>query len=535
MRSSFFEFHVAISGVSTARANLEVLSHNTANAAIKGYSRQVPQQRADYPLPLNNGKGMVGTGSKVYEVIQMRDIFLDNKYWAQKSVLGEFTGKSTYLSMLETIFNEMGDNMGISSAITDFFAKSSDLSTTANDATYRTNLIQSAGSMAQLVNSYGKLLHKQQSDANIELSILVEQINSIGMQIVSLNKKILQHEMAGDHANDLRDQRARLVDELSDLVNVEARELDLGTDLNPNRKHYIVMLNGYDFINHYDMNTLGVVPRQPGDEHNYMDVEGLFDLAFTNNNVEFDIYHPRLRGQLKGVIDIRDGNGASANALQPTIDYKGIPFYMEKLNRFVRNLGMAIDQGRYLDGTSISTSTQIPGIIGHANGYDLNGEALGTLMFTYEGGPTEIDLPAMDNFYDDMNCLNFIANPVLLSDPRRINCAPDPLQGESAHAVTLGFATIFNDPSLFREGRIKDFVTALNSVLGIDARQASNFEASYSDMTTAIDNQRINVSGVDLNEEMVNMIKNQQLYQASAKLVSTINNIYDVLINRLGA
>jgi flagellar hook-associated protein 1 FlgK len=389
--------------------------------------------------------------------------------------------------------------------------------------------------MAQLINSFGNLLHKQQSDANLEISILVDQINNIGMQIVSLNQKILNHEMDGSHANDLHDQRARLVDELSDLVNVEARELDLGTDLNPHRKHYIVMINGYDFINHYAINTLGVVPRQSGDEHNYMDVGGLFDLEFTNNNVEFDIYHPRLKGQLKGLIDIRDGNGASANALQPTIDYKGIPYYMEKMNRFVRNLGMAIDQGRYLDGATISTSTPIQGITGHAQGYDLNGEQLGTLMFTYEGGPSEIDLATMDNFYDNMNCLNFVANPVLLNDPRRINCAADPLQGESAYAVTIGFSSIFNDPSLFREGRITDFVTALNSGLGIDARQASNFEASYRDMTTAIDNQRINVSGVDLNEEMVNMIKNQQLYQASAKLVSTINSIYDLLINRLGA
>ena len=145
MRSSFFEFHVAITGTSTSRANLEIISHNTANAAIKGYSRQVPMQQANEPLALNTGKGMVGTGAHVFDVLQMRDIFLDNKYWAQKCVLGEYSGKKSHLELIESVFNEMGEGSGISSAITDFFAKASDLSTTANDPTYRTNLIQSAG------------------------------------------------------------------------------------------------------------------------------------------------------------------------------------------------------------------------------------------------------------------------------------------------------------------------------------------------------------------------------------------------------
>ena len=121
-----------------------------------------------------------------------------------------------------------------------------------------------------------------------------------------------------------------------------------------------------------------------------------------------------------------------------------------------------------------------------------------------------------------------------MKDPKRVNCALDFKQGESAYAVTVGFANINNNPSLFKEGKLIDFVTALNSELGIDAEQARNFEAGYSDMTTAIDNQRINVSGVDLNEEMINMLKNQQLYQASAKLVSVINSVYETLINRLG-
>ena len=536
MRSSFFEYHVAISGTFTARSNLEIISHNTANAAIKGYSRQVPMQKASEPLALNNGKGMVGTGSEVYAVTRERDIFLDTKYWAQSGVMGEYSGKKSQLAMIEGIFNEMGSNAGLSAAVNDFFAKASDLSTTANDSTYRTNLIQSANSLAGLINANANALRKQQTDANSEVSIVVEQINSLGEQIVGLNKRIIAQEMDGSQANDMRDERVRLVDELSRLVNIEVNEIDRGTALNPSNKHYTVTLNGFDFINHYNINPLMVTERDI--KRNPMDIKGLYDITFMNNNVVFDIYHPKLKGQLKGLIDIRDGNGASAASL-PVTDYKGIPYYLEKLNTFVRNLSLAIDLGMYAD------RTKIQGAVGHAYGYNLYSNS-GTLMFTFGDEPEYGVLPSIlspaelaafidDFYYTKMDCFNFRVNKALIKDPKLVNCAPDWLQGESAYAVTKGFEMINSDPSLFKEGKLNDFITAIQSELGIDTKQAGNFEASYGDMMTVIDNQRIDVSGVDLNEEMINMVKNQQLYQASAKLVSTINSIYDTLINRLGA
>ena len=199
MRSSFFEFHVAITGAFTARNNLEVISHNTANAAIKGYSRQVAAQKASEPLALYNGKGMIGTGSDVYDVTQIRDVFLDSKYWSQRAVMGEYSGKNALLAMIENVFNEIGGNVGITSAVTDFFAKASDLSTTANDGTYRTNLIQSANSLAKIINIAAEALRKQQQDANTEVAVIVERINSLGEQIISLNKQIITHEMDGSH------------------------------------------------------------------------------------------------------------------------------------------------------------------------------------------------------------------------------------------------------------------------------------------------------------------------------------------------
>ncbi|MDR1913921.1 MAG: flagellar hook-associated protein FlgK, partial [Clostridiales bacterium] len=503
MRSSFFEFNVAISGTFTARANLETISHNTANAATAGFSRQISKNRATEPLAVNTGAGMVGTGSEAYAIERIRDEFLDMKYWTQKCVMGEYSGKMTQLTMLENIFAEMSGDSGLSALFNDFFNKASDLSTTANDQTYRINIVHAADALAQSINFNGEALLKLQTDANTEFAVIINQINSFGEQIVSLNKQITIAELDGSGANDLRDERNRLVDELSGLVNLDATER--------HDKTYVVMINGYDFINHNRINPLQLVERKPADRRNPMDADGLYDARFTTNNVDFDIYHPGLKGQLKGVVDIRDGNGDAGNPATPTTRYKGIPYYMNKLNGMVRIFALAIDQGLYAD------NTPIPGVKGHANGYDLNGDHLGTLLFSYDNGPTNGALPP--TFYtDDINCLNFGVNQTLKKEPALLNCSDDPTTGESAYNITKGMMLVNTDSSIFREGKLNDYITAINSEMGIDARQASDFEASYGDATTMIDNQRINVSGVDLNEEMVKMIKYQQLYQASAKL-----------------
>ncbi|MDR3239379.1 MAG: flagellar hook-associated protein FlgK [Clostridiales bacterium] len=539
MRSSFFEFHVAASGLFTAKSQLAVTSHNIANAAEPGYCRQLGLQRATTPLGFNDGRGMVGTGSEVYGVAQARDIFLDKKYWEQRGVRGEYLGKTTQLSMMENVFNEMGGSDGLASALDDFFAKASDLSTTTNDSTYRINLIQTANTLAEMINTEAMALRKQQIDANAEIAIVAEQINSLGVQIASLNKQIALLEADGSSANDLRDERARLVDELSELVNLEAKELDYTLISGRKAKRYVVMINGYDFVNQYEVNPLAVEERPAAGKKNPMDAEGLYDIHFTGSSAPFDLYHLRLKGQLKGLIDIRDGNGAaSVPGSQATVSYKGIPYYMNRLNNLVRTLAKAIDEGMYPNDPN-DPRLPIQDVVGHVNGWNLMGDQPGTLFFTYEGGPEALSFgvsgPDDTGLYEAMDCLNFQVNPALRANPALLNCSASETQGESAYDVTKSFSLVKADPSLFKEGKLLDFVTGLSSEMGIDAAQAAKFEARYEDVAVSIDNQRIAVSGVDLNEEMIFMIKNQQLYQAAARLVNTINGIYDFMINRMGA
>lgn len=542
MRSSFFEFNVAISGLFTAKNGLQVTSHNIANAATVGYSRQVALQQASRPLATYNGKGMVGTGSEVYGVGQIRDFFLDQKYWTEKCVLGNYSVKRTQLSLTEATFNEVAGT-GLMNVFTDFFSRLSDLTTTANDDTFRTNVLQSAQSLTQSINSIATSIQKQQSDINNEVSAMVDIINSLGEQISSLNRQIFKYEMDGSSANDLRDARARLVDELSIYCNVEVSELDYSNENVLNDKRFIVMINGYDFVSHFNVNTMEVVERKPEERKNPMDIDGLYDIRFKDGSLKFNIYHPNLKGELKGLIDVRDGNngnnlwngvskdenGNDIHKVLTTSTYKGLPHYMNKLNELVRVFAKAMNEGKDKNGNVI------PGVTGHIDGYNAypdGGAKPNTGIYLYTDGTS-----GFSGGYNDINCLNFTINQDIMEDPSLLACSDKPTDesGESNNNVILNFAYVQSYKSLFKEGKLEDYIISITSEMAIDIEQAKRFESNYTDVITMVDNQRISVSGVDSSEESLNMIKYQQLYTAASKLVNVIDSIYDHMINRLGA
>jgi flagellar hook-associated protein 1 FlgK len=182
---------------------------------------------------------------------------------------------------------------------------------------------------------------------------------------------------------------------------------------------------------------------------------------------------------------------------------------------------------------------------GHINAYGYEGDT-GLLLFTYMDGKGNAKGGADDDFptgadgnliYDRLNCLNFAVNPQLLTSDgwMKLGCSSVPTMGESHNDVILGFQKLNSYPGLFNEGKLLDFIIGMSDHMAIDRAQAKNFDANYEEIVMQTDNQRLSVSGVNISEEMVDLVKFQQLYQACAKLVNVINEIYDTMINRLGA
>jgi flagellar hook-associated protein 1 FlgK len=507
MRSAFFEFNVAATGLFAARAGMEVVSHNIANSATPGYSRQHSLQRTHIPLTFYDGRGMCGAGAEAYGIGQTRSFYLDKKFWGENKVLGEYTVKNTQLSEIEAILNDK-EEYGLTAAFNNFFNSLVDLETNSGDDTFRIGALKISENLAMHVGSLGASLRRHQADINEEVKATINSINTLGTQIRDINEQIFKYESDGSRANDLRDKRILLVDELSRLVNVSVSD----------GIKFRVYINGYEFVNHLDASPLDLIPRPVGAARNIMDVEGLCDLKFAGSNIDFDIYSSGLKGELKGLIDARDGNNAQIT-VAPTNNYKGLPHYMNKLNYLLRAFSLSINEGRDVQGNPI------PNVAGHESGYDRYGN-LGEPLFT-DGTPVAN--------YAQMTFQNFSVNPNVVSDPKKIASAIDPISDESDNRVILSFSKINDYDRLFREGKLADYIVGITSELGIDKKQSYNFKINYNDVISSIDNERVSVYGVDINEESINLVKYNQLYQSAAKLINVIDGIYDTTVNRLGA
>jgi len=610
-----------------ARGNLHTIGHNIANAETVGFTRQVAVQRASTPLRAGLGRGMIGTGSEIISINQIRNQFLDGKYRNQNAVRGQFAAKSDIFALTQGILRDSpNQNIGLTSEINDIFARMSDLAGNAGDPTYRRNFLSGLDSLSILMNSQSSQLTQQMVDINQEIRTTVGTINSLGRQIQSLNRQITVMELDGSNANDLRDQRNLLLDELSQYVNIEVREIERNpefaagreTDPRESRRELVVLIDGQDFINHFSMQELAVRQRTTDDgTHILRNVEEparMYEIVWAGGR-PFNMYSPSLSGELAGLINLRDGNGGNFASVQDftltgntitinqftthsrldightgvvtarnpatgqivhirythrtfepagvfppqgatmqlyaddvpsnfddtwqltigeTTNYMGIPYFKARLDELARTLARAFNEGQHLFGGAIDGLAG-----GHFDGVDLYGN-MGSILLTYQMTNGQLNMWDGDwenggfNYFN-ITAQNFIVNPNLVSDPNLMALHTDITSTDSGNDIVDGWRKLTENRSLFNEGRLGDFLSAITGDLGITARQANNFAVSYGDLQNTIDNQRRAISGVSLDEEVTFMISHQLVFQAAARLLNIIDGIYDTTINRMGS
>lgn len=551
MRSSFFGLNVAITGLYAAQRNLDTVGHNLSNINTEGYSRQENIQRASRAMLTYNGSGMVGTGTEVISTVRIRDAYLDYKYWSENISLGEWEVKSTQLTELERLFNEPSQNKAGFNAIMDsFFNAISDLSKNPSDLSARRVVINRGVSMAKYFNSIATHLEKLQSDLNESVKLKVDEINALASQIAQLNQKIHTFEVGGDVANDLRDQRGVLVDKLSKIINIDVNEVVVGKLPNgENNTHFVITVSGKALVDHVNGYKLEVVQRDKKINVEE-DIDRLYDVRWEDGN-KLEI----TGGELKGYLDMRDGNEGLDQGNGQSPRFKGIPFYIRRLNEFVRKFALAFNEG--IVQTAGGTDSWIKEHAGHADGYGMQKPGTtvnptGIRFFTMTGW-SNIDNKTTeltsDEFIDNAETVDDIVKRYKMITAKNFSVSGDLLNqqyGEYNLAASLdsglgednsnllNFLDMRENSHLFSEGTPEDYMTSLIATLGIDSQQAAQFFSSQENLTSYIDNRRVSVSGVSINEEMANLVKFQQAYNASAKMITTMAEIYDKLINGIG-
>ena len=228
---TFGSFTAARLGIYASQASLNVTGNNIANTNTKGYTRQ----RADL-VSLYSGGNIryankyntnIGYGVLVDSVSQLRDPFLDILYRDEQSSLGAYEARLEGLDQLSNILDEVGDgedDFGVIEAqFSDLLQQLHILSRNAKDDTSDTNVRTSAESLVQMFRDYSDALVTAKDNLTEKLKDKVEKVNTILTQIRDLNVDIRDAGIFGDQALELRDERNRLIDELSTHIKIDVR------------------------------------------------------------------------------------------------------------------------------------------------------------------------------------------------------------------------------------------------------------------------------------------------------------------------
>jgi flagellar hook-associated protein 1 FlgK len=463
-------FNTAVSGLLSSQRSLYVTSHNFSNATTPGYSRQIAYQRATDPY-YAPGVGYIGTGTEIYDVRRVRNSYVDYKYWSENGSKGEWETKAESLKELETLFGEPSDN-SFRQYMDDFFQSLEDLTTNPSDSSFREPVREAALALTKHINETAERLVNVKEETSFQIEAQVKKVNDIAAQISSLNGQIYSLEIDGKTANDLRDRRELLVDDLSKIVNVQVNEYSDGK--------YRVSIGGIALVNHKEVS----------------EIKYESELQWANGNAL------NLKsGSLKALQELYEGNGENNT-------YRGINFYINKLNTFAQVFADTINEqhkdGVTLDAADITTGSEI-----------------------------------------DFFKISDSANPALtltLSDE-----VLESVSNIAARAVGTGVENADNLQAIIKlrenktffsggvsQGTPDDFLKSIISNLAVDSTHGKRMDSNEEQIINNIREKRESESGVSTEEETTNMIRFLNSYRASSEMISTLDQILDVVVNRLG-
>jgi flagellar hook-associated protein 1 FlgK len=630
MPSQFFGLEIGASALSSFQTAINTTANNVANVQTTGYTRQTANLAATPAIRVYQRYGTCGTGVEVTSITQERNLYYDEKYWTNNSSKGYFEQKLYSIDQIQTIFkDDENSQKGFTTIFTNMFAALDTLKTRGEEEEVRNQFINQAQGLCTYFNQLSQSLLDIQEDCNAEIKTTVEQINSMSAKIAILNKQINQIEVRGDNANDLRDQRANIIDELSELVTVETKEYDVTNSNGQNLggTNYRVFINGQVLVDGNDYRTLDCTSSDY--KLNQMDMDGLYYVTWSDTGNSFNATGGIAGGSLKALFDVRDGNNQDnmkgtvteatestitinpndlyqdVNALSlaekgiitinnkdyyydgweavigtdndgnryietvkfnladrskitdsdertritnknvtcgETVDALGVPYYQAQINEFLRNFTEAFNEyeleGETLDGEKMGSFFVAQDVFDDSVENDMtywytqkNDTTVNT--FTISSGDDQSD---KDNTYYQLTASTIKVNAASIKDPRYFATyyQTETDDGVANYNLVENLLTLQKKSNMFRGNDSESFLQTLLSDVTIDVNKVEISSNNYSNIATVISTQRTSVSGVDEDEEALNLVKYQNAYNLASKVISVMAEMYDKLIEETG-
>ncbi|MBI2423561.1 MAG: flagellar hook-associated protein FlgK [Candidatus Hydrogenedentes bacterium] len=569
MGTLFSALDIGRAGLQVAQVQLDVTAHNIANVNKEGFSRQ----RVEVATRTPNFKpyGTLGRGPGIQGIERLRDTFFDTVYRQQVPGLGKAEVKANLFTLLEDTFQEPGEE-GFASRLNLFFDAINDFANNVEAVPVRVGLLTEAESMAASLRDTANRLDLLVTNANEEVRNLVPEINSLLERIGASNVAIRDAELSGRTANDLRDDRDVLLDELARLVFITTRETDAGQvtvligGVESVRGDRVRLLETFidPTINPDRPDLLGVRYVDVGEAANIVDGELAGALEFRDVDARGQIIrHNQMAAALIQAINAihSQANGAinytSAVSSTNAVSDSTIPLSLNDLTPFPIQTG-SFDINIY-DATNTLVSTLTINIDASGNvltestlnsirddidaGANISASTSGGILtITPDAGfsigfsnDTANILPALgiNGLFTGSTAFDIEVNQDLIDEPLLLasGYSTDFLEtGDNTAALDMADVRILD----ILEGNtqtINQFFEGTIVNVGVATRSNNDQRIIQESFVQDFDRRRQEVSGVNINEEVTNLLQFQRAFEASARIITTTDRMLETLLN----
>ena len=497
MGTLFSTLDIGRSGLMASQIQLDVAGHNIANVNKEGYSRQRTTlvSRAAQERPY----GQLGRGVQVEDIARVREAFLDKVYRQQVPGYNEAGTRESYFSRVQDLFQEPGEN-GFSKGLNDFFNSLQDFANNVEEQPVRMSAIVQAQSLSSSFNQVADQISALRTNANEEVRNAVPQINSLASRVAALNVNIRDAELNGTTANDLRDQRDLLLDQLAEQVNISYSERPNG--------EVDVLISGDTLVSGETSRELAAV-RDPTLDANRKD---LVQIRFSDNDKAVNISN----GKVFGAMTARDSDlpqvASRIDLIASTI--------IQQINH-INNTGNGLENlSGTISGSNRVTDSAAP-LASAGLPFPVQTGSFDVIVYDSAGTPatTTINITAattLDSLAADLSAIpNFSAS---VTSDKTLSLGAATPQTFSFANDTSGVLTALGVNGLFT-GHDASTMAVNNDI-------ANNPRLLTSGYSTDVQNTGDNTAALDLAN-----VRNQMVLDGNS---ATINDYYESTIVRIG-
>lgn len=543
--------YIGTSGLQTGQNALNTTAHNLTNVDTTGYTRQQSLLGSKNYITISKNAYAVsnqqyGLGVNYSAVRQVRDVFLDKTYRKESGRSMFYEVSTTAMEEVETLLGEMNGE-DFQTSLTNLWTSVQELAKDPSSSVTQGLLVQRATEFLNRATSVYDDLCDYQDSLNLQVKTQVDKINAYGKQILQLNDQIRLIESGGiEHANDLRDTRNQMLDELGELCKMSYSEDMLG--------NVSIQIEGTDFVKGSTCYEIGLqedattgfyTPFWPQNAEYTIMADGtksydithakVFDLNQTiSSTMDTDI------GGLKATLLARGDHRADYSDIEENYDDVSSSILMNiqaEFDQLIHNIVTKVNEvlsnaydpeNNYMcdrDGSPLQLFKKIT-TDGWVKGTDANGDETWTYM--------EEDLTAQDTMY---TLKNLRINPHLLQEPSMLGfmLKDNEVDYYTAEAMKAAFTeeVYCLNPNVRKQTTFVDYYTDLVSQV---ANSGAVFKSIYENQETTVEatySAREQIVGVSSDEELSSMIKFQNAYNASSRYINVISEMLEHIINTL--